>query len=79
MVEAGCAMRSRADFDETLVGSRKWDSKRLVASSVVAARAAGLDDSDGLTAALDCTAEFRSAMAKMGSYPHLWSGTPGLT
>jgi len=53
------------DFDETQVGPWEWDIKRLAASLVVAARTAGLDDSDGVTAALDCTAEYRTEMAKM--------------
>jgi len=53
------------DFDETQVGPWEWDIKRLAASLVVAARTAGLDDSDGVTAALDCTAEYRCEMTKM--------------
>jgi uncharacterized protein (DUF2252 family) len=53
------------DFDETAVGPWEWDVKRLAASLVVAARTAGLNDSDGVTAALDCTAEYRTEMAKM--------------
>ncbi|MGD0986107.1 MAG: DUF2252 domain-containing protein [Acidimicrobiales bacterium] len=53
------------DFDETQVGPWEWDIKRLAASLVVAVRTAGLDDSDGVTAALDCTAEYRTEMAKM--------------
>ncbi len=53
------------DFDETQVAPWEWDIKRLAASLVVAARTAGLDDSDGVTAALDCTAEYRTEIAKM--------------
>jgi len=53
------------DFDETQVGPWEWDIKRLAASLVVAARTAGLADGDGVTAALDCTAEYRSEMTKM--------------
>src|SRR5271166_4739064 len=53
------------DFDETQVGPWEWDIKRLTVSLVVAARTAGLADGDGVTAAQDCTSEYRSEMARM--------------
>ncbi|MGA7834327.1 MAG: DUF2252 domain-containing protein [Acidimicrobiales bacterium] len=53
------------DFDETHVGPWEWDIKRLTASLVVAARTAGLNDSDGVTAAQHCVAEYRTEIAKM--------------
>ena len=57
------------DFDETQVGPWEWDIKRLAASLVVAARTAGVADDDGVTAALDCTAEYRTEMARMAELP----------
>ena len=53
------------DFDETQPGPWEWDIKRLAASLVVAARTAGLSDSEGVAAVQGCSAEYRSEMAKM--------------
>jgi uncharacterized protein (DUF2252 family) len=53
------------DFDETQLGPWEWDLKRLAASLVVAARTAGLADSDGAAAVQGCSAEYRAEMAKM--------------
>ena len=57
------------DFDETQIGPWEWDIKRLAASLVVAARTASLTGGDGVTAALDCTAEYRTEMARMAELP----------
>ncbi|HEX6394575.1 MAG TPA: DUF2252 domain-containing protein [Acidimicrobiales bacterium] len=53
------------DFDETQPGPWEWDVKRLAASLLVAARTAGLTDTDGEAAVRDCSAEYRSQMAAM--------------
>jgi uncharacterized protein (DUF2252 family) len=53
------------DFDETVQGPWEWDLKRLVASLVVAARSSGLPESAGRTAARDCAAGYRAALAEL--------------
>ena len=53
------------DFDETQPGPWEWDLKRLAASLVVAARTAGLSDTDGIEAVRHCSAEYRSSMAAL--------------
>jgi uncharacterized protein (DUF2252 family) len=53
------------DFDETHPGPWEWDVKRLTASLVVAARTAGLTDSNGVAAVHACSAQYRSGMAEM--------------
>lgn len=53
------------DFDETQAGPWEWDVKRLTASLVVAARTAGLTDSDAIGAVHACSAAYRTAMAAM--------------
>lgn len=47
------------DFDETLPAPWEWDVKRLVASFVLAARAAGLSDETGRDAAMACARSYR--------------------
>jgi uncharacterized protein (DUF2252 family) len=47
------------DFDETLPGPWEWDVKRLVASFVLAARAAGLSTARGRDAAVTCARSYR--------------------
>jgi len=47
------------DFDETLPAPWEWDVKRLVASFVLAARAANLSEQDGREAAVCCARSYR--------------------
>lgn len=54
------------DFDETHLGHWEWDLKRLAASLVVAARAGGLSDADGVEAVHGCASGYRSRMSEMG-------------
>src|ERR1700758_3940431 len=50
------------DLDETLPAPWEWDVKRLVASFVLAARANGLSDDDGRSAAIACARSYRRQM-----------------
>ena len=50
------------DFDETLPGPWEWDVKRLVASFVLAARAASLSDAKGRDAVFACSRAYRRSM-----------------
>ncbi len=55
------------DFDETHPGPWEWDVKRLAASLVVAARAVGLPEDTAINAVKQCSAEYRSTMAELGT------------
>ena len=52
------------DFDETLPAPWEWDVKRLVASFVLAAGAAGLSEQDGRDAAVACTRSYRERLGE---------------
>jgi uncharacterized protein (DUF2252 family) len=52
------------DFDETLPGPFEYDVKRMAASFVIAARAAGFSRADSSAAALASVAGYREAMAE---------------
>lgn len=50
------------DFDETAPGPWEWDVKRLVASTVLAARANGISDRQGRDCAVSCARRYREHM-----------------
>jgi uncharacterized protein (DUF2252 family) len=52
------------DFDETLPAPWEWDVKRLAASFVLAARAAGLSDAQGRDMAETCARSYRRRIGK---------------
>jgi uncharacterized protein (DUF2252 family) len=51
------------DFDETLPAPWEWDVKRLAASFVLAARAAGLSDAKARDVAVTCVRSYREQLA----------------
>jgi len=55
------------DFDETLPAPWEWDIKRLVASFVLAARAAGLSDVQGREMAETCARSYRKNIGKFAT------------